>query len=76
MITGTARTDIPKTRRSLPGVQVKRRDDYRIHSAGIYFQLKNNIGIGLVANRWNRDSNLAWEVDSRDFIGMNLTYDF
>ncbi len=59
-----------------PGVDIKRRDDYRIHSVGLYFRLKNNLGLGLVASRWKRDSNLIWEIDNRDFFGMNLIYDF
>jgi hypothetical protein len=59
-----------------PGRSVKRRDDYLIHSIGIYFRLKKNVAIGLIANRWNRDSNLEWEKDDRDFIGANITYDF
>jgi hypothetical protein len=70
------RNRYPESQVLAPGAQVKKRDNYRIHSIGFYFQLKRNIGIGLVANRWNRDSNLVHEVGSRDFIGMNLTYDF
>jgi hypothetical protein len=55
---------------------VKRNDDYRIHSLALYFRLKKNIGLGIVASFWNRDSNLAYEIDERKFIGLNLTYDF
>jgi hypothetical protein len=55
---------------------LKRRDDYTIHSMGLYFRLKKNIGLGLIASRWRRDSNLEWEDDTRDFLGLNLTYDF
>jgi hypothetical protein len=66
----------PESQAISPGTFVKRRDDYRIHSVGLYFRLRKNIGLGLVASRWNRDSNLEWEIDNRDFIGMNLTYDF
>ncbi len=55
---------------------VKRNDDYRIHSLGLIFRLKENIGLGIVASLWNRDSNLAWEIDERTFVGLNLTYDF
>jgi hypothetical protein len=66
----------PESQLVSPGTTVKRRDDYGIHSVGLYFRLKNNIGIGLVANRWKRDSNLMLENANRDFIGMNLTYEF
>jgi len=58
------------------GTADKRLDDYTIHSAGIYFRLKRNIGLGVTASRWVRDSNLDWEDDRRDFIGLNLIYDF
>jgi len=70
------RNRYPESQAVAPGAQVKKRDDYRIHSIGFYFRLKRNIGIGLVANRWNRDSNLVHEIGNRDFVGMNLTYDF
>jgi hypothetical protein len=67
-------------RNTYPGGQLssssKREDVYIIHSAGLYFRLQENIGIGIVASRWNRDSNLDWEDDTRDFVGLNLTYDF
>jgi len=54
----------------------KRRDDYGIHSVGIYFRLKRNTGLGVVASRWIRDSSLDWLDGKRDFVGVNLTYDF
>jgi hypothetical protein len=54
----------------------KRRDDYEIHAVGLYFRLKENVAIGVVARRWIRDSNLDWWDGDRDFIGVNLTYDF
>ncbi len=54
----------------------KRLDEYTVHSVGLYFRLKQEIGIGIVASRWARDSNLDWEDDRRDFIGLNLIYDF
>ncbi len=55
---------------------VKRIDDYSIHSAGIYFRLMKTTAIGFVASWWQRDSNLANEDDKRTFFGLNLTYDF
>ena len=65
----------PESAAGVPG-DIKRNDDYRIHSLGLYFRVKKNIGLGAVASLWNRDSNLAWEVDERKFVGLNLTYDF
>jgi hypothetical protein len=70
------RNRYPEVQSVSPGTDAKRRDDYVIHSVGLYFRLKKNIGIGLVASRWNRKSNLVLENANRDFIGMNLTYDF
>jgi len=57
------------------GVQ-KRLDDYQIHAVGIYFRLRENTALGIIASRWVRDSNLDWEDDDRNFVGFNLTYDF
>jgi hypothetical protein len=57
------------------GVQ-KRRDDYQIHAVGVYFRLRKDTALGVIASRWVRDSNLDWEDDNRDFVGFNLTYDF
>jgi len=69
------RNRYPESAAGAPG-NIKRNDDYRIHSLGLYFRVKKNIGLGAVASLWNRDSNLAWEVDERKFVGLNLTYDF
>ena len=67
-------------RNSYPGGRLstagRREDIFIIHSAGLYFRLKEDIAIGIVASRWNRDSNFDWEDDTRDFVGLNLTYDF
>lgn len=57
------------------GVQ-KRRDDYDIHAVGIYLRLRKDVAFGVIASRWVRDSNLDWEDDNRNFVGLNLTYDF
>ena len=59
-----------------PGVDVKRRDDYRVHSAAVYFRIKKNVGFGFIASFWTRDSNLDREDDKRTFFGVNLTYEF
>jgi hypothetical protein len=58
------------------GPDVKRRDIYTIHSAGIYFRIKRDTAIGFIASWWARNSNLAREDDKRTFFGLNLTYDF
>jgi hypothetical protein len=55
---------------------VKRLDDYRTHSAGLYFRIWKKAAIGFVASWWTRISNLDYENDRRNFIGLNLTYDF
>jgi len=55
---------------------VKRLDHYQINSAALYYRLGKDVGLGLVFSRWERDSNLDWEDDRRNFIGLNLTYSF
>ncbi|MEW6456127.1 MAG: outer membrane beta-barrel protein [Acidobacteriota bacterium] len=54
----------------------KREDDYKIHSVGIYFRIKRELGIGVTLSKWIRDSNLDWEDDEKLFVGANLTYNF
>jgi len=54
----------------------KRFDKYRIHSGGIFFRLKGNIGAGIIASKWTRDSNLEWERDKRIAISGSLTHTF
>lgn len=56
--------------------QYDREDDHRIHSAGIFFRLKKNFGIGISSLWWQRDSSLDWWDGTRNLIGLNLTYDF
>jgi len=58
------------------GTDVKRLDDYRIHSAGLYFRIWKKAALGVIASRWQRTSNLDYENDRRYFYGLNLTYDF
>jgi hypothetical protein len=70
------RNTYPVSQEVLPGEEVKRRDDYRIHSAAIYFRIRKSVGLGFVANFWTRDSNLDREDDKRTFFGVNLTYEF
>lgn len=72
----SGRNNYPRGQLIGPDVREKRMDDYQIHSVGIYIRVKKNIGLGLIASRWVRDSNLDYEDDERDFVGLNLTYDF
>ncbi len=58
------------------GPDVKRFDDYSIHSAGIYFRIRKTVALGFIASWWVRNSNLDAEDDKRTFFGLNLTYDF
>jgi len=70
------RNEYPKREHQEKAMGEKRRDDYGIHSVGIYFRLKRNIGVGIMASRWIRDSSVDWLDGKRDFVGVNLTYDF
>jgi hypothetical protein len=70
------RNDYPVAQEVEPGVEVKRRDDFEIHSAGVYFRIHKNTALGFIASWWKRDSNLDREDDKRTFFGVNLTYDF
>ncbi|MBW1935570.1 MAG: outer membrane beta-barrel protein, partial [Deltaproteobacteria bacterium] len=70
------RNEYPERKQPGQATVEKRRDDYGIHSVGIYFRIKRNIGFGVVASRWTRDSSVDWLDGERDFIGANLTYDF
>jgi hypothetical protein len=58
------------------GGDVKRLDDYRIHSAGLYFRIWKKTALGVIGSYWKRTSNLAYKNDTRYFLGLNLTYDF
>jgi hypothetical protein len=58
------------------GPDVKRFDEYSIHSAGIYFRIKKTVALGFIASWWTRNSNLETENDKRTFFGLNLTYEF
>jgi hypothetical protein len=58
------------------GPDVKRLDDFSVHSAAVYFRIRKNVGLGFIASWWARNSNLDAEDDKRTFFGVNLTYDF
>lgn len=56
--------------------EINRHDQYYIHRVGIVFRIIRNVGIGLDANFWDRDSNLLGADRDRFFVGGYLTYDF
>jgi len=58
------------------GPDVKRLDEYSIHSGGVYFRIRKTVALGFIASWWARNSNLDAEDDKRTFFGVNLTYDF
>jgi len=53
-----------------------RNDQIQVHRAGIYLRIQKNIGLGIIANLWRRNSTEDWFRSKRTFIGTNLTYDF
>lgn len=57
-------------------LKIKRFDKYRVHTVGIFFRIKGEIGLGLVGSKWIRDSNLDWERDRRIAIGAQLIHNF
>ncbi len=70
------RSAYPTAQEVEPGLEVKRRDDIEIHSAGLYVRIYKQTALGFVASWWARDSNLDREDDKRTFFGVNLTYEF
>jgi len=59
-----------------PDLIRSRSDQIQAHRAGFYLRIQNNVGVGIMANIWRRNSTESWAQSSRTFIGMNLTYDF
>ena len=53
-----------------------RKDIYESQSAGIYFRVKKNIGLGVIASLWQRVSSVYWANTKQTMIGINLIYDF
>ncbi|MCX6575424.1 MAG: outer membrane beta-barrel protein [Candidatus Aminicenantes bacterium] len=55
-------------------------DKYTMQSAGLYFRLKKNVGLGVTAGRWDRKTDLiGWNYgwrSKRQFANLNLTYNF
>jgi hypothetical protein len=61
-----------------PGLDLVPSRDDRIqnHRVGIYLRIQKNIGLGIIASAWQRNSTLSLLRSKRLFIGANLTYDF
>jgi hypothetical protein len=66
----------PVAQNVAPGEDVKRLDEFQIHSVGLYFRIWKKTAIGIIGSRWVRVSNIASENGIRYFLGANLTYDF
>jgi hypothetical protein len=64
----------PKT--AGPAGSGERRDRMWVNLAGVYFRLKKNIGLGLTIGQWHRESDIYRWKANRNFLGLNLTYDF
>lgn len=64
----------------VPGVgfqEITREDRYHIHTAGFVFRVLRDIGVGLTANYWDRNSSDLFESGRRRwFFGGYLTYEF
>ena len=56
--------------------EIKRKDTYRIHTAGFVVRIIRNTGIGLMVNFWERKSNYYWASRNRGFISGYVTYEF
>lgn len=57
-------------------IEVKRRDKLKIHDAGIFFRIFQNVGFGLKANFWKRYSNFRRDERKRWFLGAEITFNF
>ncbi len=57
-------------------VEIKRRDTFEIHASGLVFRVFRNIGIGMVLNFWQRESNYLLEPRERWFLGGRIGYEF
>jgi hypothetical protein len=59
-----------------PAAVPSRQDRVGMHTVGVFYRIGENIGLGLRAGRWNRRVNIySWKAN-RDFVGLNLTYEF
>ena len=57
-------------------VELRRHDEYWIHSVGLVFRLAGTTGLGLTFNLWKRKSNYSLANRTRPFIGAFVTYAF
>ena len=56
--------------------EIKRKDIYRIQTAGFVLRIIRNTGIGITINFWERESNYFWVNRDKRFIGGYVTYEF
>jgi len=56
--------------------EIKRKDIYRIHTAGFVLRIIKRTGIGIMVNIWERESNYYWANRNRNFLGGYVTYEF
>lgn len=68
----------PEQNRVVPGIyaQSGRDDIFWMNSVGIYFRLRKNIGLGLKIGQWYREAHIFHYRANRNYIGLNITYDF
>jgi hypothetical protein len=57
-------------------IEIRRKDTYRIHSAGIVFRVYSNTGIGLMVEFSKRKSNILQANIGRTYFGTYITYSF
>jgi hypothetical protein len=55
---------------------IKRKDIYRTQAVGFVFRIIRNMGIGMMVDFWERESNYWGANRDRTFIGGYLTYQF
>jgi len=55
---------------------IRRIDNYRTHTVRLVFRLFKEIGLGISANQWARDSNYLGESRSQIYLNAYLTLDF
>jgi len=55
---------------------LEREDNYTAQSGGIYFRVKGNLGLGVLATWWERDSSVSWANAKQITIEANLIYNF
>lgn len=53
-----------------------RKDRVFMNTVGLFFRIGKSMGIGVRAGRYDRSINVYDWKTSRDFVGLNLTYEF